>query len=114
MRDVSVGTNLAANVKTTVFTVPDKTYAKWSLLYVMNNGAGNKHVSVWWYDLSTNTEIEVLNQVTVTAKQYLRLDGGAFVVLEEGDQIRIQSEAGATFSTINTFELQPARVSALT
>jgi hypothetical protein len=109
MREVSVGTNLVAGVKTTVFTVPDKTYARWNLLYVMNNGASNKHVSVWWYDSSTNTEIEILNQVTVTTKQYLKLDGGTYVVLEEGDEVRIQSEAASTISTINTFETQPAR-----
>lgn len=109
MREVSVGNNLVAGVKTTVFTVPDKTYARWNLLYVMNNGTSNKHVSVWWYDSSANTEIEILNQVTVTTKQYLKLDGGTYVVLEEGDEVRIQSEAASTISTINTFELQPAR-----
>ena len=114
MREVSVGTNLSAGVKTTVFTVPDKTYAKWCLLYAMNNGANNKHVSVWWYDSSEATEIEVLNQVTVTTKEYIKLDGGAYVVLEAGDEIRVQSESASTISTINTFELIPARASALT
>jgi len=113
MRELSVGTNLAAGVKTTVYTVPDKHYAKWNLLYVMNNGANNKTVSVWWFDSSTATEIEVLNTVTVTTKQYLKMDGGAYVVLESGDEIRIQSEAASTLSCINTFELIPSRTSAL-
>lgn len=114
MREVSVGTNHTAGSKTTVFTVPPKHYARWSLLYVMNNGANNKHVTVWWYDSSEGAEIEVINQVPVTTKQYLKLDGGAYVVLEEGDQIRMQSEAGSTLTSINTFELITSRNSAIT
>lgn len=114
MREVSVGTNHTAGVKSAVFTVPDKTYAKWNLLYVMNNGTTNKHVSVWWYDKSTNIEVEILNQVTISTKTYVKLDGGTYVVLESGDEIRIQTEASSTISTINTFELIPARTSALT
>lgn len=114
MREVSVGSNLTAGSKTAVFTVPDKTYAKWNLLYVMNNGGTNKYVSVWWYDHSAGIEVEILNQVTVTNKQYIRLDGGAYVVLEAGDEIRIQSETGSTLSTIITLELIPTRTSAIT
>ena len=114
MREVSVGTNHTAGSKQTVFTVPPKHYAKWNLLYVMNNGANNKTVSVWWYDASEAAEIEVMNTVTVTTKQYLKMDGGAYVVLEEGDQIRIQAEAGSTLASINTFELITSRNSAIT
>ena len=114
MREVSVGTNLPAGVKTTVFTVPDKTYAKWNLLYLMNTGANNKYASVFWYDSSTTTEIEILNQLTISSKVYVKLDGGAYVVLEEGDEIRIETETGSTLTSINTFEIIPARVSALT
>lgn len=114
MREVSVGKNHTAGVKETVFTVPDKHYAKWNLLYAINNGATNKHISVWWYDASANIEIEVLNQVTITNKQYLKMDGGAYVVMEEGDQIRIQTESGSTLSSINTFEIISSRNSAIT
>ena len=114
MREVSVGTNHTAGSKQTVFTVPPKHYAKWNLLYVMNNGVNNKYISVWWYDASSNTEFEVMNQVTVTTKQYIKMDGGAYVVLEEGDQIRIQSESGSTMTSINTFELTTSRNSAIT
>lgn len=114
MREVSVGKNHTAGVKETVFTVPDKHYARWSLLYAMNNGGSTKHVSVWWYDKSTTTEIEVLNQTPLTTKTYVKLDGGAYVVLEEGDEIRVQTEAASTISTISTFELVSSRSSAIT
>jgi hypothetical protein len=33
------------------------------------------------------------------------MDGGAYVVMEEGDKVMMQSEAGSSFSTICTFEL---------
>jgi hypothetical protein len=35
----------------------------------------------------------------------LKFDGGAYVVLEEGDEIRVESEAASSMSTINTFEV---------
>jgi hypothetical protein len=109
MRETSVGTNLAANVKTTVYTVPDKHYAKWNLLYLMNNGTSTKHVSVWWYDSSANTEIEVLKELSITTKTYVKLDGGTYVVLEEGDEIRIQTETSSSISSICTLEVSPSR-----
>jgi hypothetical protein len=109
MREVSVGTNHTAGVKQTVYTVPDKHYAKWNLLYVMNNGSSTKHASVWWYDSSANTEIEVLKEVSVTTKTYVKLDGGAYVVLEEGDEIRVQTESASSISSICTLEVSPSR-----
>lgn len=114
MREVSVGTNHTAGTKQTVFTVPPKHYAKWNLLYLMNNGANNKYASVFWYDSSAAQEIEILNQLTISPKVYVKLDGGAYVVLEEGDEIRIETEAASTITSINTFELITSRNSAIT
>jgi hypothetical protein len=37
--------------------------------------------------------------------QFIKFNDGAFVVLEEGDQVRLESEAGSTMNSINTFEL---------
>ena len=110
MREISVGTNHTAGVKQTVFTVPDKHYGKWTLLYLINNGGSNKTASVWWYDSSTNTEIEILNTVPVATKAYVKLDGGTYVVLEEGDEIRIQTEATSTITSVVTVELVSARL----
>ena len=46
-----------------------------------------------------------LHNGTIAAGSYARQDGGAYVVLEEGDTIVMQDEAGSSFSTICTFEL---------
>ena len=102
----SVGKNLVANTKTTMFTVPTRNLARWGLLFATNHSTSSKWFSAWWYDKSANTEIEVLFQFSLTAKSYIRLDGQAFVILDEGDEIRVQSETGSTCTCIITVELE--------
>ena len=105
MRQVSVGNNLTAAVKTTVYTVPTGYYALWNLCYVINHTGNNKTVNVFWYDKSTNVEIKVLDNYLLSPTQFLKFNEGAYVVLEEGDEIRVTAEAGSAMSSINTFEV---------
>lgn len=105
MRAVTVGHNLTAGSKTTVYTVPSGYYAKWNLCFISNHTGNNKTVSVWWYDSSANTEVTVIDAYQLATTQFLRFDGGAYVVLEEGDQVRITPEAASAMSATNTFEL---------
>lgn len=104
MREISVGLNLSSGVATTVYTVPVGYYARWTLMYLFNNSGSTKSISVYWRDSSASTNIYVHNG-TIAAGSYVRQDGGAYVVLEEGDTVVMQDEAGSTFSTICTFEL---------
>lgn len=105
MRAVSIGKNLVANTLTTVYTVPTGYIAKWGLMYVFNNTGSTKTCAAYWTDVSQGENIYVLNGI-IASGSYVRLDGGAYVVLEEGDTIKMQSEAGSSFSTICTFELE--------
>jgi len=105
MREVSVGNNLTANTKTTVYTVPTGYYARWNLSYVVNNSGINKTVDVIWYDKSQNTEIYVVHGYILTITQFLKFDSPSAVILEEGDEVRIKTELGSDMSAINTFEL---------
>lgn len=105
MREISVGNNLTAGVKTTVYTVPTGYYAKWVLCHVFNATASSKNVTIYWYDASTSTEIPLTSAYVLATLQYLRFEDTGYVLLEEGDQIRIQPEAASTMSAINTFEL---------
>lgn len=105
MRQISVGNNLTAATKTTVYTVPTGYYALWNLCYIVNHSGNNKTIDVFWYDKSTNIEVKVLDNYVLSPAQFLKFDGGAYIVLEEGDQIRCESEAGSDMSAINTFEL---------
>lgn len=103
-RPVSIGLNLTAGVLTTVYTVPTGYWAKWNLMYLFNGTGSTKAITAYWTDSSVPADIYVYNDV-VTSKNYVRMDGGAYVVMEEGDKVMMQSEAGSTFSTICTFEL---------
>jgi len=105
MREISVGTNIAAATKTTLYTVPTGYYAKWNLCYIVNHTGNNKYVDVFWYDKSITTEIKVLDNYILTAGNFLKFDGGAYVVLEEGDELRAETESGSDMSIINTLEL---------
>lgn len=103
-RPVTVGLNLTANTLTTVYTVPTGYYAKWNLMYLFNNSGSTKSIAVYWHDASATADIYVHNG-TVAASGYVRQDGGAYVVMEEGDKVMMTSEVGSSFSTICTFEL---------
>lgn len=105
MRPVSVGTTLTTTTKTTVYTVPVGYYAQWNLAYAVNHAGNNKTIDIVWYDASANTEHFVLDNYVLSPTQFIKFDGGAYIVLEEGDQVRVQAESGSTTSVINTFEL---------
>lgn len=104
-RPVTVGLNLTANTLTTVYTVPTGYWAKWNLMYIFNGTGSTKTFTAYWTDTSAGADIYVLNANNVSSKEYIRMDGGAYVVMEAGDKVMMQSEAGSTFSTICTFEL---------
>ena len=105
MRPQSVGLNLTANTLTTVFTVPSGYYAKWNLMYVFNGTGSTKSFTAYWHDASASADIYVMNSNNVSSKQYIQMSDG-YVVLEEGDSVKMISESGSTFSTICTFELE--------
>jgi hypothetical protein len=105
MRPVSVGTTLTTATKTTVYTVPVGYYAMWNLAYAVNHAGNNKTIDIVWYDASADTEHFVLDNYVLSPTQFIKFDGGAYIVLEEGDQVRVQAESGSTTSVINTFEL---------
>ena len=105
-RPHSVGKNLTANVKTTVFTVPTRNTAKLTLAHISNHTGGDKSVSLWWYDSSENTEVVIIDGYNLDARKYVQFNGGAYIVLDEGDEIRVQSETGSAMSIIVSMELE--------
>ena len=105
MKPVSTGNVLPAATQTTIFTVPTGYYARWPLCYVVNTGGNNKTIDVVWYDSSAAIEVHVLDNYVLSATQFIKFNDGAYIVLEEGDQVRAMSETGSTMNIINTFEL---------
>jgi hypothetical protein len=106
MRLISVGKNLAAGVETTVYKVPTGYRANWNLLYIHNSLGNNKTITVDWYDTSTATHVKILEEYNFTSKTYFQFSGqGSGIVLEEGDEIHMTTEAGSAFGVVCTFEL---------
>lgn len=103
MRPLSVGFTLASGSTTTVYTVPTGYYAKFNLLYIHNTTGNNKYITVQWYDASADASIDILTQVPYAAKAYTQFDN-AYVVFEEGDELRITTETTSAFAIIATFE----------
>ena len=104
MRAISVGVNPTAAVDTTVYTCPTGYYAKFTVMNIHNTGGSTKHITVQWFDASANTTLDILTQYDFTAKNYLQFDGNAYIVLEEGDKIKITTQSASSFSFIATFE----------
>ena len=104
MRELSVGVSPTAAVDTTVYTCPKGYYAKFTVMYIHNTGGSTKHITVQWFDASASSTLDILTSYTLTSKNYLQFDGGAYIVLEEDDKLKITTESGSTFSFIATFE----------
>ena len=104
MREVTAGSNITAATPTVVYKVPTGYYAKWNLLYALNGSGSTKHITVTWRDVSASADINILFEYAVSSKDFLKIDGRAYMVMEEGDYITVTSEAGSTFTTICTFE----------
>ena len=94
-RPHSVGLVLTPNTVTTMFTVPTRNIARWSLLYAYNGTSSAKNFRAWWYDSSANLEIPIVYDYPLAAKEFLKFDGSD-VILDEGDEIRVWIETGAT------------------
>jgi hypothetical protein len=106
-RKISVGKTKATAAKETIYTVPTKQTALWNLLYVANVGANNKTATVYWYDKSTDAEYAIVNK-TFNTGQVEQWNGGAYVVMEEGDEIRVAIQDNqTTFTFIASLELDP-------
>jgi hypothetical protein len=94
-RPHSVGKVLTPNTNTTMFTVPTRNIARWSLLYAYNGTSSAKDFRAWWYDKSADVEIPIVYDYPLGAKEFLKFDGSD-VILDEGDEIRVFIESGAT------------------
>jgi hypothetical protein len=70
-----------------------------------NRGAGNKHISIYWYDKSTNTSIEVVHERTISAKTSATIDSNFSFVMDEEDELRAISETGSTMTVVASFDL---------
>ena len=105
-RPHSVGKNLTANTLTTMFTVPTRNMAVAHDILMTNRGAGNKHISIYWYDKSANVSIEIVHERIISAKTSTVIDSTFSFVMDEEDELRAISETGSTMTVVASFDLE--------
>ena len=105
-RKVSAVTTKTTTTKETILTVPTKNTGLWQLMYIISL-TGNDTPKVYWYDSSTNTEYFIVGGKNLGAGEFVRLDGQAEVVLQAGDEIRVQNSSTQTVTYVATVEFIP-------
>lgn len=102
-RKVTAAVTRTVTDKYTLYTVPTRNRAEWSLMYVISL-TGTDSPAVYWYDSSENVEYQVLGAKNLGAGEFVLLSD-AVVVLEENDQIRVKNSSTNTMTYIATVEL---------
>jgi hypothetical protein len=104
-RKVSAVATRTDATKVTILTVPTKNTGFWQMMYIISL-TGTETPKVYWYDKSTNTEYFIVGGKNLGAGDYILLTN-AEVVLQEGDEIRVQNTGTSTVTYIATVELVP-------
>lgn len=102
-RKVTSAKTKTTTTKEVLYTVPTNNTGFWELLYVIST-VGTETPKVYWYDKSKNTEYLILAGKNLGAGDYL-LFTDAIVVLQGGDEIRIEQAGTNSVTYIVTVEL---------
>lgn len=78
------------DVAVTLHTCPPNSRAHMNLLFVTNASAQATDVEIKWYRASKGTSFYILGGTNLDTGEYIRFDGGAFIVLESGDYITVE------------------------
>jgi hypothetical protein len=97
-RKVSAAATRTNSTKVTLLTVPTKNTGLWQLMYIIST-AGTETPKVYWYDKSADVEYFI-------AGDYVLLTN-AEVVMQEGDEIRIQNTGTNSVTYVATVEFVP-------
>lgn len=104
-RKISAAKTKNTTTKDTLITIPTKNTGLWTVMYVISLTA-NETPKVYWYDASTNTEYFMVGGKNLGAGDYILL-ADKEVVLQEGDEIRVQNTGTNTVTYVATVELIP-------
>jgi hypothetical protein len=104
-RKVSAAATRTDSTKVTLLTVPTKNTGLWQLMYIIST-AGTETPKVYWYDKSANIEYFIVGGKNLGAGDYILLTN-AEVVMQEGDEIRVQNTGTSSVTYIATVEFVP-------
>jgi hypothetical protein len=103
-RKVSAAATRTNSTKVTLLTVPTKNTGLWQLMYIIS--AGTETPKVYWYDKSADVEYFIVGGKNLGAGDYVLLTN-AEVVMQEGDEIRIQNTGTNSVTYVATVEFVP-------
>ena len=99
-----------ANVTTTdvasIVTIPNGYVAHWSLLFISNLGGSTDDATVY-VDKADGTDLYVIGEVNISAKNYLQFSDG-IIVLQAGDVIKCSTGSAGNMEFVVTFDLLEA------
>lgn len=104
-RKVSAAVTMTTTTKYTLLTVPTKNTGLWNMMYIIST-AGTETPKVYWYDKSSNTEYFIVGGKNLGIGDYILLST-AEVVLQEGDEIRVQNTGTKSVTYVATVEFIP-------
>ena len=104
-RKVSAAVTRTTTTKYTLFTVPTKNTGLWNMMYIIST-AGTETPKVYWYDKSSNTEYFIVGGKNLGIGDYILLST-AEVVMQAGDEIRVQNTGTNSITYVATIELIP-------
>ena len=89
----------------TLYTCPANTKAHMNLLFITNASSNASDVNVQWYRASKLTSYFIIGGKNLTTGEFIQFDGGAFIVLEAGDYVTIEttSTAGSGVPDVDAF-----------
>jgi hypothetical protein len=81
-----------------IYEVPTGKRARWVLMYITNTSGSNGTVDVKFYDASATATLSVLEDYTISSKDFLQVGGTihAFIMMEEGDKIQANATQNMT------------------
>lgn len=79
------------DVPVTLYTCPANAKAHMNLLFITNASSNASDVNIQWYRASKTTSYFIIGGKNLTQGEFLQFDGGAFIVLEPGDYITVET-----------------------
>jgi hypothetical protein len=100
--------NVTTTDESTIVTIPNGYVAHWTMLFVSNLGGSTNGAGIY-VDKADSTRVDILGGGNVSAKDYILLTDGVFV-LQAGDAIKAYTTSAGDMEFVVTFDLleQPA------
>ena len=100
----SIWLNPVAATLTTILTVPAGYNANVSTLFISNATGNNKHFTIYWqYAHDITHKVYIVTEALVAPNSYIQYTDS--LVMQAGDSLHFNSEAGSEPSVIASFDL---------